>query len=289
MATAAQDEFDTLIANQDRHARTSHPEDASTSADTSEPSSDIETKARDSDGEDETAINHSNPMPSSIYHIPNGTTFDANTGPKGVIADAKSFDRARKRGFRQSLYAFSNGLAGTVLEKQKISLPSARREGSPSTDSSADDDEDDFMREWRAKRIIEMQSGGQDRRTRRQSPSKRRYGYVSMVDAIGYLDAVEKVASDTVVVVCIYDEESAVSAIVEDALSNLARKHETTRFVKLAYREAEMDVAVVPAILAYKGSELIANLVSLIDEIPSGRDMSASSLEWLLLQHRVLF
>lgn len=79
--------------------------------------------------------------------------------------------------------------------------------------------------------------------------------------------------------------QSAVSAIVEDALSNLARKHETTRFVKLAYQEAEMDMAAVPAILAYKGSDLIANLVSLIDEIPSGRDMSASSLEWLLQQY----
>ena len=54
----------------------------------------------------------------------------------------------------------------------------------------------------------ELQSGnGQDRRTRRQSPSKRRYGYVTTVDAIGYLDAVEKVAVDTIVVVCIYDEE----------------------------------------------------------------------------------
>lgn len=207
MATAAQDEFDTLIANQDRHAHRSHPEDASSSTDTSEPSSDTETKARFSDQEDETLTNHSDTMPSSVYHIPKGTTFDANTGPKGVIADVKSFDRARKRGFRQTLYAFSNGLTGTVFEKQKTSPPPNRRGASSSTDSSADDDEDDFMREWRTKRMSEMQSGGQDRRTRRQSPSKRRYGYVSTVDAIGYLDAVEKVASDTVVVVCIYDDE----------------------------------------------------------------------------------
>ena len=79
--------------------------------------------------------------------------------------------------------------------------------------------------------------------------------------------------------------QSTVSAIVEEALSNLARKHETTRFVKLVYQEAEMDMAAVPAILAYKGSELIANLVSLIDEIPAGRDMGASSLEWLLQRY----
>ena len=207
MATAAQEEFNALIANQDRHTQISHPEDASSSTDTSESPSDTETKARFSDDEDETSTNQSNTMPSSVYHIPKGTTFDANTGPKGVIADAKSFDRARKRGFRQTLYAFSNGLTGTVFEKQKTSHPPNRRGVSSSTDSSADDDEDDFMREWRAKRMSEMQSGGQDRRTRRQSPSKRRYGYVSMVDAIGYLDAVEKVSSDTVVVVCIYDEE----------------------------------------------------------------------------------
>lgn len=42
---------------------------------------------------------------------------------------------------------------------------------------------------------------------RRVSPNKKTYGRVDVVDANGYLDAVERVTSDTVVVVCIYDPE----------------------------------------------------------------------------------
>ena len=82
--------------------------------------------------------------------------------------------------------------------------------------------------------------------------------------------------------------QSTVSGIVEDALTDIARKNEFTRFVKLSYQDAEMDPISVPAILAYKNGELVANLVSVVDEIPAGRDLSARSLEGVLQSHHVL-
>ncbi|MCJ1355943.1 MAG: hypothetical protein MMC33_005936 [Icmadophila ericetorum] len=288
MSSAAQDEFDTYFNTKGEKAST-HPEDAAYQSDKdSEHSADLDLHASSSDDDDNDVkkSNKSAIMPSAVYHIPQNTLFEANTGPKGVIADAKSFDRARKRSFRQTLYAFSNGLSGNVFDKYKLTHPSGSREKSSSPELSPDDEDDEFMRTWRANRMAEMQNGAH--RIRRQSPSKRRFGYLSRVDAIGYLDAVEKVASDTVVVVCIYDEESTVSGIVEDSLSALARKHETTRFIKLSYEEADLDVMTVPAVLAYRGGELIANLVSVIDQIPSDRDMSAASMELLLQQNKVL-
>ena len=45
-----------------------------------------------------------------------------------------------------------------------------------------------------------------------------------------------------------------------------------------------MDPVAAPAILAYKAAELIANLVSVVDEVPEGRDVSAGSLEMLLVE-----
>ena len=45
-----------------------------------------------------------------------------------------------------------------------------------------------------------------------------------------------------------------------------------------------MNPVAIPAILAYKAGELIANLVSVVDEIPPGRNMSTSSLELVLKQ-----
>jgi hypothetical protein len=71
---------------------------------------------------------------------------------------------------------------------------------------------------------------------------------------------------------------------VEDSLTTIAQKHYETRFVKLHYIEAEMDIASVPAILAYKAGELFANLVSVIDEIPPNRNLSSSSLELVFKQ-----
>jgi hypothetical protein len=54
-----------------------------------------------------------------------------------------------------------------------------------------------------------------------QKPKGRRFGSVETVDAVGYLDAIEKVTSDTVVVVCIYrhlrmKRASSSSSLAED-------------------------------------------------------------------------
>lgn len=131
------------------------------------------------------------------------TAFDANTGPKGVIADAQAFSRARKSSFRQTFYELSTGLAEKVSFKRSNSRDRSNhgsREGSPSSD------DDEFMQRWRQNRMAEM-ANGKDVRTRRNSPSKRRYGRLASVDALGYLDAIEKVTADTVVVVLINDPD----------------------------------------------------------------------------------
>lgn len=89
---------------------------------------------------------------------------------------------------------------------EKLSA-STRRRGSAKSASESSEDEDEFMRSWREKRLQELQTQGRDVRNRRLSPSKRSWGSVVTVDPIGYLDAIEKVPDDTVVVVLIHDEE----------------------------------------------------------------------------------
>ena len=229
-------------------------------------------------------------MPSVVYQIPN-THFDANTGPKGVIADAQSFERARKRTLRQTIYGMTSALSNNVIgvsEKLGASVRSnSQRRSSDRSSSDGSGDDDDFMKSWREKRMLELRKGP-GVHTRRVSPSKRRWGRLVTVDAVGYLDAIEKVAPGTVVVVLIADDESVVSGAVENALQNLARKHATTRFVKLSYEDAEMDAVSVPAVLAYRDGDLFANLVSVIDEIPSDRGLSASSVEDMLKEYAIL-
>ena len=76
--------------------------------------------------------------------------------------------------------------------------------------------------------------------------------------------------------------QSTISGMFEDALVQIARKHEFTRFIKLSYLDAEMDPISVPAVLAYKAGDLIANLVSIVDEMPIDATINASNLEHVL-------
>ena len=197
MSTSAQDEFDALYNNNQGPKFSGHPDDRSESSDNDS------TALNSGNDDDQTlASNISTEMPMATTYLPTTTQFDANTGPKGVIADARSFETAKKRGFRQTIYDFSSD----IVNHKKINFAQEKRK-SLSPDGSENDEEDDFMRTWREKRLGELASGTQGIRTRRQSPSQRRYGSLVTVDPIGYLDAIEKVATYTTVVVFIYDDE----------------------------------------------------------------------------------
>lgn len=198
MSSQAQDEFDALYNNQNKLART-HPEDTSTTS-----SSDNDSTTLRSVYDDEETFAS---MPSATYHIPRNTDFTANTGPKGVIADARSFEMAKKRSLRQTFQAFSSGQSPPLFGKSKKPAFDFSREKSASPDISLDEEEDEFMRTWRANRLDELAHMSHSLRTRRHSPSQRRYGSLVTVDPLGYLDAVEKVCAETIVVVLIYDDE----------------------------------------------------------------------------------
>ena len=174
------------------------------------------------------------------YRLP-ARNFQANTGPKGVIADARNFEQARRRdlraksrkasmatqghtsatnGFIPSMPSlppdFASRLAaidgsshanGGSHEDTKVSLDNWDRSA---MSSSSPDDDEDFMSVWRRQRLLEMQSGDgiySKRQDARDALTKKRYGRVELVDAGGYLDAVEKTKDDVVVVVLIYDDE----------------------------------------------------------------------------------
>lgn len=204
----AQDEADRLFSNKDRI--TTHPEDAGDSDD----SSDFEEKHDTTDpyhsdpGDDEDTLHSMSATTTATYTLPR-TLFDANTGPKGVIADAQSFDRAKKHSLRNTFLNLANGSYFQAAPKPQP--PSLPRTGSDTTEKSGsgldEDENDEFMVQWRQNRLKELSAGSAQKQQRRQSPSKRKWGFFKEVDANGYLDAVEKTASDTVVVVCIHDPE----------------------------------------------------------------------------------
>lgn len=193
--SSAQDEFNQILQH-NRNKFSVHPEDRDNSSDRDSDSSneddDHHTSNPPSDDEDNNSTMRSR---TGSYRIPNNV-YDANTGPKGVIADAQAFERARKQSFRKTL----GGTQG-ISDDANLLNNSPPPDGTSAKDS--DDEESRFMRKWRESRMQKLQS----QNMRRSSPRRRVYGTVDAVDAAGYLDAIEKVTSDTVVVVCVYDPE----------------------------------------------------------------------------------
>ncbi|KAF2703519.1 phosducin [Pleomassaria siparia CBS 279.74] len=268
--TAAQDEFNQLI--RDKDTTHSHPEDRNNYSDHSDPESDHAAdylQRTDTDDELDLPIDMR-----SNYYLPS-IKSEANTGPKGVIADAHAFEQAKKQA-RRSIW-------------KKTTPPNSYTVTAYHDKESEDEDGDDsFMKKWRESRLRDLQNAGQRIRSRTTSPSRKIYGNLPTVDALGYLDAIEKVSRDTVVVVFIYDDTSDISKLVESHMRQVAQRNNTTRFVKLHYEDAEIEVAGVPAALAYRNGELIEGLVPIMDALPDDSELSVISLETLFRRKQIL-
>ena len=185
MSTPAQQEFNELLRDKDRETR--HPEDRHHDSDRSDDDdNNPEDYHEQLDTDDELDLPKN--MRSNNYYLPS-IRSEANTGPKGVIADAHAFEKARKQARRFTWSKKTQPESYTVTayhdEKQL---------------SSDEDGEEGFMRRWREARLKELQTAGQRIRSRTTSPSRRIYGNMPLVDGEGYLEAIEKVARDVTVV-----------------------------------------------------------------------------------------
>ena len=285
MADFAREEANRYFSHRDNP--TSHPEDRDNGSnhESDDQAGPPYENISDPGTDDETSRNVATTTATkTAYHLPTQAHY-ANTGPKGVIADAQSFARAKQTTFRQRLTNFANNLTSngkTVGGKSanRKSIFGASPRSTTSSDSeqlavSDDEADSDFMKTWRANRLRELSSQSNPSPYGRQFSNQRSWGTFMEVDANGYLDAIEKVSPDTVVVVMIYDPSSSQSAEVEDELGMLAYKHTKTRFTKLHHEIAEMKAVQIPAILAYKAGDVFATIA----------DARAEGIEGVLLQY----
>lgn len=209
--TAAQEEFDDLIArNTAGFDNQTHPEDREEAA------RERHDHERDnSDDEEErfrtARINEAMRMPggdprAAAVNLP-PASFDAGraTGVKGVIADARNYENAKKSKWSEKMRSARRSVIGLTSMKMANGQTSGQTSDS---EHSGEEDEEHFLRQWRESRRRELEAEDRSRvRNRRTSPSIRTYGRFEEVDAMGYLDAIEKVSRDTTVVVFVFDPE----------------------------------------------------------------------------------
>lgn len=202
--TPAQEEFASILSKASAGDRpTQHAADAADYA------HDAPTNERSEDDEyTQARIDAAMRMPSfssstALRLPPPAFDHGRTTGVKGVIADARSYEEARRSGSwlgrgKENLSSGLDGLRGNNVNKRATFL---KDDG----EGSASEDEE-FLERWRQQRRMELM-GGKEVRNRRTSPSVRRFGRFDEVDALGYLDAIEKVGREVVVVVFVYDSE----------------------------------------------------------------------------------
>ncbi|KAH7377837.1 phosducin [Pyrenochaeta sp. MPI-SDFR-AT-0127] len=270
---AAQDEFNELIRDKDHSAK--HPEDRHHDSDVS----DTESAGAANDYRETIDTDDELDLPRDMranYYMPS-LRSEANTGPKGVIADAQAFEQAKKQARRFTWK--KNNAAATPAQYNVTAYHDDKA-------SSDDDADESFLREWRQARLRELQNVGQRIRSRTNSPSRRIYGNMPLVDGEGYLDAVDKTAAGTTVVVFIYQQHPDGPDETEECMNEVAKRNDTVRFVKMYNEVAEIEKTGVPAVLAYRGGDKIADLVPLT--LPKDFELSPISLETVFRQHRIL-
>lgn len=200
--TAAQDEYNDFIAK-NNHRDAPHPEDRDSLDHCSQDELDEETLYRSS--RIDAAMRA--PTSASELKLP-PASFDSgrSTGVKGVIADARSFETARKSKWTDRVKSARRSILGMGMAHSSGGKSESETDSDvPSGEAS---DEETFLQQWRETRRRELESeASRAVRTRRTSPSVRVYGRLDVVDASGYLDAIETVSRETKVVVFVYDHE----------------------------------------------------------------------------------
>ncbi|KFH43938.1 Phosducin-like protein [Hapsidospora chrysogenum ATCC 11550] len=281
--TAAQDEFNDLVAkNSDR--TTTHPEDRDDPD--LKPQQDLTEEDEFRNGQINSAMRTSTSDRGELRLPPASFDSGRTTGVKGVIADARSYETARKSKWKNRVQAARRSIFGL-----DSAPPNSLRSGSETDeDGMSGSDDDSFLAQWRESRRRELEAEGtKGIRNRRTSPSVREFGRLDEVDAMGYLDAIEKVGRETTVVVFVHDHECEVSASIESAIRPLVKTHRAVHFVKVHYDDIEFDPAAVPSILAYRNQgDLVANLTGLIEMIPDDDNFGPDALKKLLQRHGAL-
>lgn len=199
--TAAQDEFNDLVAKQSDRA-TTHPEDHNDPDLKSQQDLTEEDDYRK--GQVDAAMHTSTSDCAGIKLPPASFDSGRSTGVKGVIADARSYETARKSKWKNRVQAARRSIFGLDGAAQS----SNKSESETDEDLRGGSDDDAFLEQWRENRRRELEAeANKGVRNRRTSPSVREYGRLDEVDALGYLDAIEKVRRDTTVVVFVCDQE----------------------------------------------------------------------------------
>jgi len=238
-----------------------------------------------SDGEETPAPTPQEPQFIPEEHIRGSDGRSVNTGPKGVVQDWRRFKQLeterRKEADREKAELVKK-LAHTCRshlddEKEQRADDALMQE----LEMELDDLDKEFLKQYQEKRLEEL------RKTYEAMP---KFGKVLNISKDEFVEAIDKEKPTVTVIVHLFEDRIGGCDVMNKCLDCLALEYPTVKFCRIRASEAKLSyrfsVSAVPALLSYKGGELIANFIQMCDEL--GNEFCSSDVEGFLLEHGLL-
>jgi len=216
------------------------------------------------------------------------------TGVKGVLNhayDQKTYDE-KKRQLNEQKREYE--IYKMATNKPDVAVSAKLNQNEPGIDLSDedyDDDEDDeFMREFRAKRLQELQIQATENGIRKAFADQNRggggarvFGQLREIAAEALPEEVDGEGPGQVVVVHLHEPYVRECAAMTRALAALARRHPSVKFLQLQASAGSnaIDPVALPILNVYRGGEVFRCLTRAADAV-GGEAATADDIEWLL-------
>ncbi|KAG9266049.1 phosducin-like protein [Astyanax mexicanus] len=257
-------------------------------------SEDEESDHEEDEGQSKT-IRDQEVLEAEIEYSPDGSAV--NTGPKGVINDwrkYKQLETEQRVEQQKEMERLIKKLSMTCKshldeemdkEKQKQLQDKLNGKVNLRVDEEEEEDEDDetFLQQYRLQRMEEM---------RRQLSGGRRFEQViNITSGEEFLHAIDEEGKGTLVLVHIFEPDVPACQAMEGSLLCLALQYPQ----QVKFCQARGSVlgtstlfrsSALPALLLYRGGELVGNLVRVSDQL--GDDFYATDVEALLQEYGLL-
>uniref|UniRef100_UPI003AAFBE56 phosducin-like protein n=1 Tax=Centroberyx gerrardi TaxID=166262 RepID=UPI003AAFBE56 len=247
----------------------------------------------DDEGERKT-IRDPSVVEAEIDYSPDGSAV--NTGPKGVINDWRKYKQLeveQRQEQKKEMERLIKKLSMTCrsdldLEKDQDKQKELQEKikGKMTLQEynmlQEDEDDEDFLQHYRMQRIEEM---------RRQLCRGKRFEQVyELMSGEEFLEALDKEDKSTLVMIHIYEPDVPGCEAMSGSLLCLAQEYPLVKFCSVRSSAISTSAlfrgSALPALLVYKGGDLIGNFVRVTDQL--GEDFFAVDLEALLQEYGLL-
>lgn len=204
-----------------------------------------------------------------------------NTGPKGVIKDWQRFkqlETEKRAGDERERLELMKKLSMTVQSALEEEREKAARED-PDIAELLDDG---FLLEYQRKRMQEMLL---------KTEHDKQFGELFYLSSgQEYLNAIDKEHKAVKVIIHIYELGVEACNCMNKALSMLSKIYNKVKFCAIIGSRAGMSrdfkVKGVPALLVYKGGQIVGNFVRLTDDL--GSEFDEEDVQNYLVEHGML-